>query len=116
MKILLTGATGYIAQRLLPVLLEEGHEVICCLRDKARFNAESFASTKLAVIEVYFLKDETLKNIPPDIDAAYYLIHSMSSTTGDFASLEADAARNFMEGLRPTKAKQIIYLSGIVNE
>ena len=34
MKILLTGATGYIGQRLLPVLLEEGHEVICCVRDK----------------------------------------------------------------------------------
>jgi hypothetical protein len=34
MKILLTGATGYIGQRLLPVLLEEGHEVVCCVRDK----------------------------------------------------------------------------------
>ena len=30
MKILLTVATGYIAQRLLPVLLENGHDVICC--------------------------------------------------------------------------------------
>jgi len=33
MRILLTGATGYIAQRLLPILLNNGHEVICCVRD-----------------------------------------------------------------------------------
>jgi uncharacterized protein YbjT (DUF2867 family) len=116
MKILLTGATGYIAQRVLPALLAQGHEVICCARDKARFNAESFAPAKVMVIEVDFLKQETLKNIPTDIDAAYYLVHSMSSTAGDFASLEAEAARNFMERLKQTKARQVIYLSGIVNE
>lgn len=116
MKILLTGATGYIAQRLLPVLLEAGHEVICCSRDKYRFNRESFASAQLSVIEVDFLKEETLKEIPADIDAAYYLIHSMSSTTGDFTTLEATAAQNFIEGIGNTKAQQIIYLSGIVNE
>jgi len=33
MKILLTGVTGYIAQRLLPVLLQNGHEVVCCVRE-----------------------------------------------------------------------------------
>jgi uncharacterized protein YbjT (DUF2867 family) len=116
MRILLTGATGYIAQRLLPVLLEQEHEVICCLRDKNRFNAESFSSSKLSVIEVDFLKPDTLLNIPKDIDVAYYLIHSMSSTTGDFTSMESKAAENFMEGIALTNAKQIIYLSGIVNE
>jgi uncharacterized protein YbjT (DUF2867 family) len=116
MKILLTGATGYIAQRLLPVLLERGHEVICCLRDKNRFNTESYSSSKLSVIEVDFLKPETLANFPENIDVAYYLIHSMSSTTGDFTSMEAEAATNFMEGIGHTNASQIIYLSGIVNE
>ncbi|MGB0347311.1 MAG: NAD-dependent epimerase/dehydratase family protein, partial [Balneolaceae bacterium] len=35
-KILLTGATGYIGKRLLPVLLREGHHVVCCVRDKHR--------------------------------------------------------------------------------
>ena len=37
MKILLTGATGYIGQRLLPPLVEAGHEVICLVRDPRRF-------------------------------------------------------------------------------
>lgn len=116
MKILLTGATGYIAQRLLPVLLENGHEVVCCLRDKNRFNALNFKDRLLSVVEVDFLKPETLNNIPEDIDAAYYLIHSMATTKGDFATMEANAATNFVKGIRQTQAKQIIYLSGIINE
>jgi uncharacterized protein YbjT (DUF2867 family) len=116
MRILLTGATGYIAQRLLPVLLEQEHEVVCCLRDKSRFNTDSYPSSKLSVIEVDFLKPETLANIPRDIDVAYYLIHSMSTTTGDFTAMEAKAAENFMQGIGRTNASQIIYLSGIVNE
>ncbi|HWH68775.1 MAG TPA: NAD(P)H-binding protein, partial [Candidatus Sulfotelmatobacter sp.] len=116
MKILLTGATGYIARRLLPVLLEAGHEVVCCLRDKARFDTESFAAARLSVVEVDFLKKETLAAIPTDIDAAYYLIHSMATTTGDFSSLEAEAARNFTGAIGQTAARQVIYLSGIVNE
>jgi uncharacterized protein YbjT (DUF2867 family) len=116
MKILLTGATGYIARRLLPVLLEAGHEVLCCLRDKHRFHLETPAADKLHLIEVDFLKPETLAHIPADIDAAYYLIHSMSTTTGDFASMEAEAAVNFSLAIGRTQAKQVIYLGGIVNE
>src|SRR5512133_2027649 len=81
MRILLTGATGYIGQRLLPVLINNGHEVICCVRDRGRFNSGRYQSHSLSVIEVDFLKSDTLKNIPHDIDAAYYLIHSMSTST-----------------------------------
>ncbi|MEO6638342.1 MAG: SDR family oxidoreductase [Ginsengibacter sp.] len=116
MKILLTGATGYIGQRLLPILLEAKHEIICCVRDKSRFNFGSYTSATLKVAEVDFLNKETLKNIPGDIDAAYYLIHSMSSATGDFASLEAESAENFTASISQTNARQVIYLSGIVNE
>jgi len=116
MRILLTGATGYIAQRLLPVLLGNEHEVICCVRDKARFDPGKYRSTKLSVIEVDFLKPDTLKNIPTDIDAAYYLIHSMSTLTGDFEKMEETSAINFKNNIQLTKVRQIIYLSGIVNE
>ncbi|MEP7081150.1 MAG: NAD-dependent epimerase/dehydratase family protein, partial [Ginsengibacter sp.] len=76
MKILLTGVTGYIAQRLLPVLLENGHEVICCVRDKNRFNSTNYLTANIKVIEADFLKKESLTDIPNDIDVAYYLIHS----------------------------------------
>jgi uncharacterized protein YbjT (DUF2867 family) len=116
MRILLTGATGYIAQRLLPVLLRSGHEVVCCVRDGKRFNSEKYNSQSLSVIEVDFLKPETLKNIPSDIDAAYYLIHSMSTSTGDFEKMEEISAVSFRDCIQKTKAGQVIYLSGIVNE
>jgi uncharacterized protein YbjT (DUF2867 family) len=116
MKILLTGATGYIAQRLIPVLISQGHEVICCVRDRNRFNDEKYRSPALSVIEVDFLNRETLRNIPVDIDAAYYLIHSMSTSTGDFKKMEEITAIHFKEYFQQTKVRQVIYLSGIVNE
>ena len=116
MRILLTGATGYIAQRLLPGLLAGGHEVICCVRDSNRFNSERYKSKLISVIEIDFLKPESLKKIPVDIDAAYYLIHSMSTSTGDFEKMEEISAINFKDCINQTKARQVIYLSGIVNE
>jgi uncharacterized protein YbjT (DUF2867 family) len=116
MRILLTGATGYIAQRLLPVLLSSGHKVVCCVRDGKRFNSNKYNSPDLSVIEVDFLKTETLQCIPVDIDVAYYLIHSMSTSTGDFEKMEEISAINFKNCIQQTKTRQVIYLSGIVNE
>lgn len=115
MKILLTGVTGYIAQRLLPVLLENGHEVICCVRDKNRFNNKFDIISNVKVIEADFLKKETLLNIPNDIDVAFYLIHSMSTQIGDFENMEEICATNFKNCIEKTNAKQVIYLSGISN-
>jgi len=116
MKILLTGATGYIAKRLLPALLAEGHEVVCCVRDASRFDISRFGSDRLSVIQANFLDRSSLAAIPEDIDAAYYLIHSMSTSVGDFEAMERESAINFMERLNATRARQVIYLSGIVNE
>jgi len=115
MKILLTGATGYIAKRLLPSLLGGGHEVICCVRDRHRFDTSRFNNDHLSVIEVNFLDPESLATIPDDIDAAYYLIHSMSASTGSFDEMERISAINFRERLSRTHVRQVIYLSGIVN-
>ena len=116
MKILLTGTTGYIGQCLLPVLLRDGHEVICCVRDRKRFDQNKYQSDKLNVIEVNFLDQKSLSAIPDDIDVAYYLIHSMSALDEDFEVLEKDSATNFKERIQRTHVKQVIYLSGIVND
>ncbi len=80
MKVLLTGATGYIGKRLLPVLVDQGYHVICCVRDKKKFHPEESIKEKIEVIEVDLTKKETLGNIPADIDFAYYLVHSMSTS------------------------------------
>ena len=116
MKILLTGATGYIAKRLLSVLLENGHQVYCCVRDINRFDTSRFHSDKLHVVEVDFLLKDELTRIPDDIDVAFFLIHSMASSSGRFDEMEAIAAANFKARLEKTKVRQVIYLSGIVNE
>ncbi|CAM4089094.1 SDR family oxidoreductase [Zobellia nedashkovskayae] len=116
MKILLTGANGYIGMRLLPQLLEMGHEVVCTVRDEARFSIDKETRAQIEVLEVDFLKEVEPFKIPKDIDAAYFLIHSMSSSIQDFDTLEAKTAENFNAYLSETQVKQVIYLSGIVNE
>lgn len=115
MKILLTGATGYIGKRLLPVLVENGHTVVCCVRDLKRFNPPKSLENMVEVIQVDLLKKETLTNIPEDIDAAYYLVHSMSASS-DYHLLEEESAINFRKTIQHTKAKHVIYLGGIINE
>ena len=116
MKILLTGATGYIGKRLLPILVAQGHQITCCVRDKNRFYASKEFLNNITIIEVDFLKIETLTAIPDDMDAAYYLIHSMSSSADNYDEFERISAENFVQKLNQTRVKQVIYLSGIVND
>lgn len=115
MKVLLTGANGYIGKRLINTLVEDGHEVICCVRDAKRFNPAEILLPKIKVIELDLLEKETLTKIPKDIDGAYYLVHSMSSSS-EYESLEKQCAVNFREAMDSTNVKQVLYLSGIVNE
>lgn len=115
MKILLTGSTGYIGKRLLPVLVEAGHEVICCVRDAKRFHPPESLKQAISVIEIDLLDENSLSRIPSDIDAAYYLVHSMAASN-EYKSLEKTSAINFRNALDKTSVKHIIYLSGIVNE
>ncbi|MAP55452.1 SDR family oxidoreductase [Altibacter sp.] len=116
MKILLTGANGYIGMRLLPALLEKGHEVICCVRDKNRLSIDPETLKRVQVVEVDFVEAVNASSFPKDIDVAYYLIHSMSASTNNFDEMEATAATHFNEYMAGTTVKQVIYLSGIVNE
>lgn len=118
MKILLTGGTGYIGKRLLIQLLEEGHHVVCSVRDKNRFGLKLFKEKidQIEVIENDFLDESSLDNIPKDIEGAYYLIHSMSSSSGDFEEKEKTSAENFRRALEKTNVKQVVFLTGIINE
>ncbi len=115
MKILLTGVTGYVGKRMLPVLIEKGYEVICCVREKSRLTLHKGLLEKVTIIEIDFLKDVEEGLLPKDIDVAYYLIHSMSTSQDKFDRLESKAATNFKAYLEATTVKQVIYLSGISN-
>ena len=114
MNILITGANGYIGQRLIPVLLEEGHQLYCCVRNRNRFETEH-QHEKVIIIEIDFLYNIDTIIFPVEIDVAFYLVHSMN-TQDDFAAPEAAVATNFLTKIQSTKCRQIIYLSGIVNE
>ena len=115
MKILLTGANGYIGTRLLPRLVEEGHEIYALVRSRLRIEIPEKYQSQLHIIEADLLNPSSLSKIPDAIDAAYYLVHSMSYSQ-QFAELEAASAKNFAEQMENTQAKQIIYLSGLANE
>jgi uncharacterized protein YbjT (DUF2867 family) len=115
LKILLTGLTGYIGKRLLPVLLEEGHEVHSLVRDKSRVSGELLHLKNHTVQEGDLLEPEKLAELPVDFDIAFYLVHSMGATQKGFQSIEEVSAINFVEFADTTSLKQIIYLSGLSN-
>ena len=116
MKILLTGANGYIGMRLLPVLLDAGHEVVCAVRDRNRLSVDAEMRRELTIVEIDFMDDPKANILPTDVDIVYFLLHSMSSSTTDFDLQEARVAHHFNQYMQWVKPKQVIYLSGIVNE
>jgi len=115
MKILLTGCTGYIGKRLLQQLLEQNHEVTCLVRNIGRLMTAEQSMTGLTGLEVDLLNPVPDTLLSKDIDVAFYLIHSMSTSIGEFMEEEARSAGNFADFIRQTNCKQIIYLSGISN-
>lgn len=112
MKVLLTGANGYIGTRLLQLLTEKGHEIIAL----ARVPESVFVPEKIA-LQVKVIKGDLLGDfhLPKEIDAAYYLVHSMSDYLKDFDQKDRKAAERFVEALSKTKAKQLIYLTGLIS-
>ncbi|MDI1256288.1 MAG: SDR family oxidoreductase [Flavobacterium sp.] len=116
MRILLTGANGYVGKRLLPELLNVGHEVVCCVRNASRLGLDEVTMSKISVWETDFLEQPNLENLPQKFDAAYYLIHSMSSSNANFDDLEARSAENFNKYAAAIGITQVIFLSGIIND
>lgn len=115
MKILLTGATGYIGKRLLPALVNAGHRVVCAVRDPERMQISPTLLQHVDVIQADLLDKASLAGMPHDIEAAYYLVHSMSAHE-DYSALELQSAANFRTAMAHSQVKHVIYLSGIANE
>ena len=114
MNILITGANGYIGQRLIPLLLKQGHELYCCVRNLSRLG-EYQNEPRVHLIEIDLLEPAEITSFPIEINVAYFLVHTMSDK-GDFGVTESKIAKNFLKLLNPTNCKQIIYLSGIANQ
>lgn len=109
MRVLITGATGYVGGRLLERLLERDVEIRVLVRDAGRVSAREWAD-RVEVVEGDLLDRASLRRALADMDAAYYLVHSMCGGP-DFAEVDRRAARNFVEEGR--HLKQVVYLGGI---
>jgi uncharacterized protein YbjT (DUF2867 family) len=111
MKVLVTGATGYIGGRLVSRLIEQGHAVRCLARDPARLEGRAWLGVD--VVQGDALDPASLARALDGIEAAYYLIHSLASGESGFAERDRTAARNFGEAAVRAGTRQTIYLGGL---
>lgn len=111
--ILVTGATGYIASRLIPLLLEAGHRVRCQARKPERLRARAWYS-QVEVIAGDVTRPETLPAAMQGVRAAYYLVHSMSAGHG-YDRIDLESARNFAQAARVAGVEHIIYVGGLAD-
>ncbi|WP_144798452.1 NAD(P)H-binding protein [Halorubrum depositum] len=112
MRVLVTGATGFVGTRLVPTLLDRGHEVVALVRDADDYAAPAGAR----VVEGDLLEPDTL---PPafevdgdPVDTAYYLVHSMDGGPG-YEERDRDCATNFVEAASAAGVDRVIYLGGL---
>ena len=108
--VLLTGATGYVGGRLLPLLEKQGYRVRCLARRPAALEGEVAAETQIA--EGNVLDRATLDAPMQGVDTAIYLVHSMGAT-GDFEQEDRQAAENFAHAASQAGVRRIIYLGGL---
>lgn len=100
---------------MLQNLSLNGHDVTCFVRNMGRLIVPEQPSGIVKGYEIDLLKPIPEHLHALDIDVAFYLVHSMSSSIGQFMEEEALSARNFASFISQTNCKQIIYLSGISN-
>ena len=112
MKILVTGATGYIGGRLIPQLLDKGYEIRAFVRDPRRLEGKKWFS-KIEVFKGDLSNAADIKEAIKDIDVAYFLVHAMYSGD-DFAEKEKNYAENFAKACG--EETKVIYLGGLVSE
>jgi len=108
--ILITGATGYVGGRLLPLLVEDGWRVRCLARQPERLSSRVPAGVEVVPGDV--LDAASLSAAMQGVEAAYYLVHSMGAT-GDFEEQDRLAADNFAGAAAAAGVQRIIYLGGL---
>ncbi len=111
-SILLTGATGYVGGRLLPLLEARGYRVRCMTRRPDALRGTVGDETE--VVQGDVLDADSLAVAMEGIDTAFYFVHSMGSTA-DFENEDRRAAQNFADAASRAGVRRIIYLGGLGN-
>jgi uncharacterized protein YbjT (DUF2867 family) len=109
-RILLTGASGYVGGRLLRSLESQGFRVRCLARRPEALQQKTGPSTEVVAGDV--LDRPSLDSALHGVDVAYYLIHSMGSSSS-FEETDRQAARNFGQAAKAAGVERIIYLGGL---
>ncbi|MEP6660330.1 MAG: SDR family oxidoreductase [Acidimicrobiales bacterium] len=112
MKILVMGATGYIGGRLVPRLVEGGHEVRCLTRRPEKLCGVVWADA-VEIVAGDVLDRSSLDAAMADIEVVYYLVHSIGSGSS-FEESDRRAARNTADAATAAGAGRIVYLGGLV--
>jgi uncharacterized protein YbjT (DUF2867 family) len=110
-KIAVAGATGYIGSRLVPLLLDRGHQVVCLARTPGKLDDRPWRA-QVEVRRADVLSSDDMIAALAGCDAAYYLIHSMGEQA-DFADADRTAAGNFVAGAAHNDLSRIVYLGGL---
>ncbi|MDR5701349.1 SDR family oxidoreductase [Agromyces aerolatus] len=111
MRVLVTGATGYIGGRLVPRLVEAGHDVRVLVRRPERVREVPWAG-QVEVVEGDLLDGPAVERAVEGVDAVYYLVHGMAAG-GDFEEVERTAARHVADASAAAGVRRIVYLGGL---
>ena len=110
LRCVVTGATGYIGGRLVPRLLDAGHEVRCLVRDPRKLRDVPWAG-QVEISPGDVLDEAAMRRALAGADVLYYLVHSMSGP--DFAARDRRAALLTAQAAREAGLRRIIYLGGL---
>ncbi|WP_305091569.1 SDR family oxidoreductase [Prescottella sp. R16] len=114
LRILVTGATGYIGGRLAPRLVAAGHRVRALARNPDKISDVPWASD-VEVVRGDLTDPASLDAACRDIDVVYYLVHSMGGP-GEFAESERRSAENLAAAAQRAGVGRIVYLGGLHEE
>jgi uncharacterized protein YbjT (DUF2867 family) len=114
MRILVTGATGYVGSRLVAALLAEGHDVVVASRDVERLGDFGWIDDVTPVM-LDAADEESVTSalrVAGPIDVVYYLVHGIGQA--DFRNADNRAAGNVARAAKDAGVKRIVYLGGFV--